>query len=121
MSWLYFFIALVISLALIPLVRRVSIRRGMVVDPRNDRWHQEPTPTLGGIGIVLAFSITISVSRFLKLSSTEIPWGIMIGALIIFILGLYDDLKELSPPTKLAGQWRRTAPSRFRTDPILPA
>lgn len=104
MSWLYFFIALVISLALIPLVRRVSIRRGMVVVPRNDRWHQDPTPTLGGIGIVLAFIITISASRFLNPSSTEIPWGIMIGALIIFILGFYDDIKELSPPTKLAGQ-----------------
>jgi UDP-GlcNAc:undecaprenyl-phosphate GlcNAc-1-phosphate transferase len=104
MSSLSFFFALIISLGLVPLVRRVSMQRDMVVIPRDDRWHKDPTPTLGGIGIVLAFSITLIASSFLNPSGTEIPWGIIGGALIIFFLGLYDDIKELSPPTKLAGQ-----------------
>ena len=104
MSWLYFFSALVISLALVPIVRRVSIQRGMVVVPRNDRWHRDPTPTMGGVAIVLAFSTTLIASKFLNPYSADIPWGIMVSVLIIFFLGLYDDMRELSPPMKLAGQ-----------------
>ncbi len=104
MIWLYFISALVISLALVPLVRYVSIQRGLVVEPRMDRWHHDPTPTMGGIGIVLAFSVTIIVSWILNPSQAEIPWGILVGALVIFILGLYDDIKELSPPMKITGQ-----------------
>ncbi len=104
MIWLYFISALVISLALVPFVRYVSIQRGLVVEPRMDRWHHDPTPTMGGIGIVLAFSVTIIVSWILNPSQAEIPWGILAGALVIFILGLYDDIKELSPPMKITGQ-----------------
>ena len=46
--------ALVASLLLIPIIRVVSVRLGMVAAPREDRWNKKSTPILGGIGIFLA-------------------------------------------------------------------
>ena len=43
----------VISFAVGGLVRRVALARDIVVAPRPDRWHQTPTPTYGGIGVLL--------------------------------------------------------------------
>ncbi len=51
-----FGVALVVTLALTPLVRLLAIRIGAVVKPDERRVHQRPTPTIGGIamfGLVL--------------------------------------------------------------------
>jgi UDP-GlcNAc:undecaprenyl-phosphate/decaprenyl-phosphate GlcNAc-1-phosphate transferase len=92
------------SLLLIPLVRRLSFRLGKVAKPREDRWHRKPTPTLGGIGIFIAFCLALFINAYLENSWGRIPWGVVAGSGAIFILGLYDDLKQLTPPAKLGGQ-----------------
>ncbi len=117
-AWIVFLCTLVGNLFLIPLVRRFSLRIGKLSQPRDDRWHHQPTPTLGGIGIFLSFGlclgIVLLVSLFPGSMSNEVRglaqggllnrWGLLIGAVIVFGLGLYDDLKRLSPQTKLVGQ-----------------
>jgi UDP-GlcNAc:undecaprenyl-phosphate GlcNAc-1-phosphate transferase len=104
MYWLTFGISLVSSLALVPIVRRFSYRIGSVVTPREDRWHRDPTPTLGGIGIFTAFIISLLASSLVTDHFWEIKWGILAGSILVFFLGLLDDLKKLSPPAKLVGQ-----------------
>ena len=47
------------------LVRRWAPRIGAVVPPRADRWHSEPTPTMGGILIVIAIVRRIAIVLFL--------------------------------------------------------
>ncbi len=91
-----------------PLVRRLAVRIGAVVRPDERRVHERPTPTLGGVGMLIgvfagmltawqldAFSATFS-------GSTE-PLGIMLAATLIVLVGVVDDLRDVSAPAKAAG------------------
>ncbi|MCJ7659054.1 MAG: hypothetical protein MUO67_07890 [Anaerolineales bacterium] len=104
MALITFGIALVLSLLLIPVVRRLCLRSGYVAQPREDRWHREPTPTLGGVAIFLAFTLSIIVSVALSKGEIEVRWGLLAVAGFVFALGLYDDIREMSPQAKLIGQ-----------------
>ena len=99
MQWLPLGISFLASVALVPVVRRVARRLGKVAQPRPDRWHQQPTPYLGGVAIFLAFAIAIFASGLVR----DLPWGILIGAGIAFLLGVIDDFYNISPQTKLLG------------------
>ena len=48
---LSFVSALVVSLAFTPLYRRVALRLGYLQHPTEDRWHERPTPAVGGVAI----------------------------------------------------------------------
>jgi len=96
--------SLVLSLLFIPLVRRLSFRWGRISQPRDDRWHRKPTPTLGGIGIFAGFALGILVSLLIGHGWEHMRWGILLGSGLVFCLGLYDDLKPMSPSAKLVGQ-----------------
>jgi UDP-GlcNAc:undecaprenyl-phosphate GlcNAc-1-phosphate transferase len=101
---LYAGLAFLLSLALVPLVRRISFRMGKVAAPREDRWHRKPTPQLGGIAIYTAFLGSLLMASALNGSLGQLRWGLLASSSLIFLLGLYDDLRELAPPTKLMGQ-----------------
>jgi UDP-GlcNAc:undecaprenyl-phosphate GlcNAc-1-phosphate transferase len=88
---------------LVPVVRWVGFRTGRVSQPREDRWHRKPTPTLGGVGVFVAFALTLGVIQV----ATGRPgghWGLLVAAAIMFGMGLYDDFKRISPPAKLIVQ-----------------
>ncbi len=99
-----FISALILSLILVRAARWVGIKRGIVAQPRADRWHQMPTPLLGGVGIFFAFiaSLLLAYTWNRQLNWSHI--GLLAGSCIIFCLGLYDDIRKLSPPAKLIGQ-----------------
>lgn len=96
--------ALLLSLIAIPIVRKISMALLLIAKPRDDRWNKKPTPTLGGVGIYSAFVITIIVFSIFDRSWDNIRWGILISATGMFLLGLYDDIKHITPPAKLLGQ-----------------
>jgi UDP-GlcNAc:undecaprenyl-phosphate GlcNAc-1-phosphate transferase len=98
------FIAFGLSVLLVPLVRKISLRRGRVAAPRQDRWHSRPTPTSGGIAIFAAFVLSLLLGGLLENGQVQIYWGLLIGSAMVFTLGLVDDLVEITPPTKLVGQ-----------------
>ena len=100
MPLLTFAVALVASLLLVPAVRWLSFRMGKVAQPQRDRWHKTPNPLLGGVGMFAAFILSLLLTR----SGLAIRWELVLGCTIVFGLGIYDDIRELSPPTKLAGQ-----------------
>lgn len=104
MNQVPFLTALLLSLLLVPVVRNISTRLGLVVKPREDRWHRNPVPYLGGIAMFLAFILSLFLGGILSGNWYQIQWGIVAGITLIFFLGLYDDLRELSPPAKLVGQ-----------------
>jgi UDP-GlcNAc:undecaprenyl-phosphate/decaprenyl-phosphate GlcNAc-1-phosphate transferase len=89
-----------------PAVRSLSFRTHQVVMPRADRWHRNPTPTLGGVGIFVAFIATLIVSYLLLDARSLLSnrWSIIAGIMIMFSIGLYDDIKHINPPTKLIFQ-----------------
>lgn len=70
-----------------------------LIDYPNDRkMHKNPTSLIGGfIGFILLFELFI-ISFFLKIPN-KIEYLIIPG--LIFIIGLFDDLKDLKPNLKL--------------------
>ena len=95
-----FAIALAISAGLTPLVARWARGHGLVAIPRQDRWHRNPTPLLGGVAIYAA-------------STAAILWfgphdarlaGLVGGGTLLFVTGLIDDFRHLRPHTKLIAQ-----------------
>jgi len=105
-----FAIALAIALVLTPVARAIALRAGVVDRPdKRLKRHRAPVPYLGGIAIFLACLIAVVG---VKIWTGEGPWllrmrgivGIMAGAGLVFLLGLWDDLKPLGPRTKLAIQ-----------------
>jgi len=104
MFLLTFGVALALSLVLVPVVQRVSLRLGYVAKPREDRWHRQPTPILGGVGIFTAFLLSLLVTLLLSGAWNQVRWGVLAGSGLIFLFGLYDDIKHISPPAKLVGQ-----------------
>jgi UDP-GlcNAc:undecaprenyl-phosphate GlcNAc-1-phosphate transferase len=93
------FIALIVSLVLTPLVIALAKKQGWMVQPRKDRWHQQPTALMGGIGIFISFSL---VFVFLKHDASQ--WNVFLGMVLMFLTGLVDDLRELKPAIKLVAQ-----------------
>lgn len=112
MLWIAFVVAFLSCLALIPLVRKSCIKWGYVAQPRPDRWHNKPTATLGGVGIFISFFAGILVFLLVTEVFDTLQWlqidrpllGLLLGTILIFLLGLIDDIRQLSPPVKLLGQ-----------------
>jgi UDP-GlcNAc:undecaprenyl-phosphate GlcNAc-1-phosphate transferase len=101
-----FVLSLIASLALVALVRKLCYRFGRVAQPRKDRWHSRPTPTLGGVGIFGAFLVTGLVIRGLNgdWRLYQENWSFLVSAGLMFGVGLYDDFKQIKPPIKLIWQ-----------------
>ena len=71
--------------------------------------HDRPTPTLGGAamfaGFLVAMAVASQIPQFHEMfdGATE-PIGLMLAAGVMFVVGALDDLREVSPPAKVAGQ-----------------
>jgi UDP-GlcNAc:undecaprenyl-phosphate GlcNAc-1-phosphate transferase len=97
-------IAFTASLLLVPVVRVLSIRLGKVSPPRDDRWHVNPTPSLGGIGMFLAFVLAVAVTSLIGQGWDHLQLSLLAGSALMLGMGLVDDLKRLTPPVKLMVQ-----------------
>ncbi|EUJ33804.1 hypothetical protein MFLO_01200 [Listeria floridensis FSL S10-1187] len=93
-------ITFVFGILLMPLIRKLAFLVGAVDAPRDRHAHIKPTATLGGLGIFISF-ITVF---FLSPINHENTIPLLVGTLIIVVTGVIDDVKELSPKLKLAGQ-----------------
>lgn len=78
---------------------------GRVAQPREDRWHRRPTPTLGGVGIFTAFALCLLVGGLVVTPPYSLgSWAFLSGSALLFFLGLYDEFRPISPAAKLVGQ-----------------
>ena len=98
---LAFLVALALTTAATPLVARIARRVG-ALDPVKERGlASEPTPLLGGLAI---FAGVLVASALFLPASTEMR-GILGAAALITLVGLIDDLRDISPGLKLLGQF----------------
>jgi UDP-GlcNAc:undecaprenyl-phosphate GlcNAc-1-phosphate transferase len=89
-------LAAVVSLATTPLVKSLSYKVGAIDVPKDDRrMHDHPIPRMGGLAIFFGFMV--SVLLLLPLDTAK--QGMLLGAVIIVILGIFDDIYAL--PAKL--------------------
>jgi len=96
-----FGLAAVLAAWLTPPVREAAIRFGIVDRPDGQlKTHREATPYLGGLAICLSFLLALT----LGFGFSKEALGILLAGSIVVILGLVDDLGQLGPWTKLAGQ-----------------
>lgn len=101
---LVFFCSLFISLSSIPNIIYVSSRKKLFDVPDNERkLHTRVVPNLGGLGIF--FSYIIVASFFIK-PETFNSWHYLASAsLLLFLIGIMDDLISLSPKKKFLAQF----------------
>ncbi len=90
-------IAFVVAVVCVPFIKRMAVHYGVISLPRNDRWHKKPVPLLGGVAIYAA-----TVTAFVLATNWDFDSIVIILAgTMVFLLGMVDDFKHLSPPVKL--------------------
>lgn len=93
-----------------PLVGYLARRAGMVDIPDARRPHSEPTPRGGGLALVLGFcAVGALVFHFpweWSAGSLNASWfhNFLLGAGVLILVGLADDIRGLRPVVKLFGQ-----------------
>ncbi len=110
-------LALLTSVVLTPVIRGAALRWTRLSAASPERWHRRPTPNFGGIAIFVGFAVAVVLETLLTsgdLSIREVSAravvplthrdGLLLAAVMIFALGLVDDLVQLRPSTKLVGQ-----------------
>ncbi len=100
--------AFLVTVATTPAFRWLSFRTGAVVAPDERRVHTRPLAVLGGVPILLGVLTGLAVGwRSDALGDifavSTVPLGVAVGAVLIFAVGQLDDLREVSPPAKIAG------------------
>ena len=91
-----------------PLVGMLARRLGWVYLPNDRTVHDTALPDIGGlamyIGFVVAFMAAwLAGSLDVLFESNSEPWGVLIAATIIFVVGLIDDVRDISAPAKVFG------------------
>jgi UDP-GlcNAc:undecaprenyl-phosphate/decaprenyl-phosphate GlcNAc-1-phosphate transferase len=105
---LTFVISLLISFAITFWIRNVCIRHNLLDHPDQRKIHTTPIPRLGGVGIFLSILVSLLIvflfksSLFREIESQTL--FVLLSGMVIFGLGLYDDLKSMKPGIKLIFQ-----------------
>ena len=94
-------IAFVVSFALTPVVKILAQKVGaMDVPGEARRVHDHPIPRMGGLAIFLAFLLSVLVFANIDRQMQ----GILLGATMIVVLGVMDDIMALNALPKLIVQ-----------------
>ena len=89
-------VALIVSFLMTPVVKTFAYKVGAIDVPKdNRRMHKKPIPRLGGLAIFMGFMVAILLFGQI----TKQMQGILLGAVIIVVLGVVDDITPL--PAKL--------------------
>jgi len=114
----------ILSIGLTMLVRKLALRWEILDQPGERKVHDNAIPLLGGVGIVAAFYIVLigHIAVLLFMNQFGMSWietnllnflgagakskvgGVLAGAFLVFVLGIIDDVRVLSPWAKLGGQ-----------------
>jgi UDP-GlcNAc:undecaprenyl-phosphate GlcNAc-1-phosphate transferase len=101
-------VSLLVGVALLPLLIRLAHKHGLLDYPAGHKRHKLPVPVLGGIGLFLAvWSAVLVANLIFPEMFTEVRGSliyIFLGALMIFLTGMSDDLRPLSAWVKLLAQ-----------------
>lgn len=92
-----FVVTMIITAIMIPGVMKAGIKLGIVAHKNKRTVHKFEVPRIGGYAIYL--SSLIGMVIFLK-TDPQIN-AILIAGFLVFFVGLFDDVHDLSPKTKL--------------------
>jgi UDP-GlcNAc:undecaprenyl-phosphate GlcNAc-1-phosphate transferase len=107
----YFFL-FVISYVLVglltPLMRKIALAQGVLDRPNSaHKSHKKPVPYLGGVAIIIG----VVIVSYIALISNKFTWSnfwlatsVLGPAIVMGLVGLWDDLKSLNPLPRFIGQ-----------------
>jgi UDP-GlcNAc:undecaprenyl-phosphate GlcNAc-1-phosphate transferase len=98
-----FVVSVALAWALTPLMLKLALRRQILDVPDDRKAHVSPVPYLGGVAIVVAFSMTVLVAGALSARTDgviSLAW-VLGAAVVLAIVGLADDLRGLNPFLRL--------------------
>ena len=102
--------AAVITMVIVPLVRSTGLQLGLTDKPDPRKQHHAPMVRLGGIAMVAGFGFSLLLVwllggfGLLPPERDQLIWSTLGGSLCFFLIGLADDLFDLSPWPRLAAQ-----------------
>jgi UDP-GlcNAc:undecaprenyl-phosphate GlcNAc-1-phosphate transferase len=108
-----FFLSLLSAFVLTWYVRDFATTHGWVAVPTQERHlHSSPLPRLGGVAIFLSFSACMGLAVFWALHqprmyatfSLKTLMTILVPASLVFLLGVYDDIRGVGPYFKFSVQ-----------------
>src|SRR6478735_7955216 len=108
-----FYAAFLVAFLFTPIMQSVASYYGIIDEPDNKRkMHSTPVAYLGGVAVFLGWISGMAMSQFLQLHRTEpgllphlrVPFSIVVGASVIVLLGLWDDVYHIHPWMKIGGQ-----------------
>jgi UDP-GlcNAc:undecaprenyl-phosphate GlcNAc-1-phosphate transferase len=106
--FLLFVVSYLLVGALTPLMRRIAIATDVVDVPNSShKSHKKPVPYLGGVAIIIGvISVSYSASLISDFTSATfwLATSVLGPAILLGIIGLWDDLKNLSPLPRFIAQ-----------------
>lgn len=106
-------VALVVTWAVTPLVRRLGLERGIVSHAGGRHVHEGAVPRIGGVAMFVGLVVAVLARVVGEVSLGWTPvvssvdpafMGVAAGLIIMFAVGLLDDVVDLRPHQKLIGQ-----------------
>ena len=85
---------------IIPYIKQIAVKIGAIDVPRKRHIHKKPIPKLGGLAIFLGFLLGYMVFGTHSVTMN----AILIGSFLILIIGVIDDITELSAKVQFIGQ-----------------
>ncbi len=87
-------VGLIVSFLMTPVVKSFAYKVGAIDVPKDARrMHKVPIPRLGGLAIFIGFMVSILL--FANVRGDRQMQGILLGAVIIVVLGVVDDITPL--------------------------
>ncbi|MCW3081337.1 MraY family glycosyltransferase [Segetibacter sp.] len=97
-------IAFIITLLIIPVIIVIAKKKKLYDEPDDKRkFHKQPIPSLGGLGMFIGFILSILLTLNFATEAPEFQFYIA-AFLLIFFLGIKDDIMMLSASKKFLGQ-----------------
>jgi len=96
-------VAFIITFFVMPIVIKVARLKKLYDVPDARKVHSTPIPSLGGIGIFIGFILSLLLFADGSLSPIELE-SFIAGFVVIFFVGIKDDILNITPLKKLGGQ-----------------
>ena len=95
-----------------PLVRRLALHVGMTDLSGDRRMHEQPKPRIGGIAVFLGFAFALFSTLGYLIARNQLRdfdkihdmIGLLFGAILILMVGIWDDIMGMRPRNKFVAQ-----------------
>ena len=95
-------LSFIVSYLVIPRIISIVKTKKLMDDPNKRSSHKESTPTMGGIAFFASFLFCLFFMKEYDVDGVEM--ALVLGLLMLFYIGLKDDLVGVQPKTKILGQ-----------------